>query len=99
MYRNDYGLLCLILKIGTVDPEVIEKIRKKLTQAKYVARSASLPPSGLNYSDGYICHRLSSIDGAQFNDSVIRRFMGIAKGGQHDGRKPCLHGNPPIIVG
>jgi len=39
------------VKIGPVDPEIallnLKKERKKLTQAKYIARSAGLP-SGLN---------------------------------------------------
>ena len=41
----------LIVKISPVDPEIALlnlKKRKKLTQAKYIARSAGLP-SGLNY--------------------------------------------------
>jgi len=36
------------VKIGPVDPEIaLHKVKKKLTQAKYIARSAT-EPSGLN---------------------------------------------------
>jgi len=40
----------MIVKIGPVDPEIalLNLKKKKLTQAKYIARSAGLP-SGLNY--------------------------------------------------
>jgi len=46
-HANTFYLLKKIFKIGSADPEIIWlKLKKKLTQAKYIARSASLP-SGL----------------------------------------------------
>ena len=40
----------ILVKIGPVDPEIMWlKLKKKITQAKYTAQSASLR-SGLNYN-------------------------------------------------
>jgi len=66
----------LIVKISPVDPEIALlnlKKRKKLTQAKYIARSAGLP-SGLNYIN-YIC---TDIVGAIYSTCIDVSFVGYA---------------------